>query len=297
MGIDWDTPLEEDLRNSWVRLLESLVRIGKVDFARATRPEGAVGKSILVCFFDGSNSAFGAVVYARWEMSDGSVEVNLVTAKAKVAPMFATSTPRIELEGATLLARLVMRIVLAQIEDPPGQVFFLWDSETILASREKEGGFFGEYFGNRVGEILDHQERLEEILMVGTGGGEWYHVASKDNAADPATRIATDPMDLVLEVNWYAWLKGPGYLKLPVDEWPKNRNFAERKSKLKIPVNEVKKKYRSQIEEYDEASCILGKVAAGVDWPGGPGCLDNSVLEKYDYGRITNCWEKLLRST
>ena len=202
LDLEWDMPLEGKLRDKWVGLLKSLVRIGSVKFARATRPEGAVGKGCLICFFDGSNSAFAAVVYARWEMSDGSVEVNLVTAKAKVAPMFATSTPRMELEGATLLARLVMRIILAQIEDPPGQVLFLGDSETILASREKESGFFNEYFGNRIGEILDHQERLEDIVKVGISTGEWYHVGGKDNAADLASRVASDPEDLVVESKW-----------------------------------------------------------------------------------------------
>ena len=135
--LEWDTPLEGELRVTWIRLLKSLVKIGTIKFARGTRPEGAVGRCMLICFFDASNCAFAVVVYARWEMSDGSVEVYLVTAKARVAPMFGTSTPRMELEGATLLARIVMRIVLAQIEDPPGQVFFLGDSETILASREK----------------------------------------------------------------------------------------------------------------------------------------------------------------
>ena len=295
VDLEWDTPLEGELRDTWVRLLKSLVRIGTVKFARGTRPKGAVGRCILICFFDGSNCAFAAVVYARWEMSDGSVEVYLVTAKARVAPMFGTSTPRMELEGATLLARIVMRIVLAQIEDPPGQVFFLGDSETILASREKEGGFFGEFFGNRVGEILDHQERLEQILVVGAGGGEWYHVASEDNAADPATRVVKDPEDLDLGSEW---LTGPNYLRLPVAEWPINRNFAERK-KLKIPAGEVKRKYRSQVEDFDDLGCVGAKSAQVkvTEVPGGPGCVDNDVLKGFDYGRKTNSWEKLVQST
>ena len=37
-----------------------------------------------------------------------------------------------------------------------------------------------------------HQERLEEIVLVGTGAGEWFHVSSKDNAADSATRAGSD---------------------------------------------------------------------------------------------------------
>ena len=94
LEVEWDKPLDGGLRESWVRLFDMLVRAGGVKFKRATRPENAVGKCILVCFFDGADAAFGIAIYVRWELEDGTVWVYLLAAKCKIAPMFATSTPR-----------------------------------------------------------------------------------------------------------------------------------------------------------------------------------------------------------
>ena len=284
LGISWDQPLSGEVRDTWVKILKMLVLTGGVDFRRCTRPVGAVGGCILICYFDGSDQAFAVAVYARWVLENGEVYINLVASKCKVAPMFWTSTHRMELEGATLLVRLVVRVVMALLDDPPVQAYFLGDSESVLQSREKQGGYFGEFFGNRLGEQFDNQERLEEILSVGNNG-EWYWVASHDNAADRATRLSSTSADLSLDSGW---LEGPAYLKLPVDQWPMNRNFAERKSKSKVPIEEVKKKFKNQIE------FILHHTKQNSD---GPGSVENEILAKFDYGKCTNNWEKLVRST
>ena len=111
LGIEWYTPLEGNLRNDWIQMLEMLVLAGEVRFRRTTKPENAVGSCTMICFFDGSDLAFGFVMYARWVMTDGSVWVNLVAAKARIAPLYGTSTPRVELEGATLLSRVTVRVI------------------------------------------------------------------------------------------------------------------------------------------------------------------------------------------
>ena len=96
LELDWDTPLEGPPRGVWVGLLEMLVRTGGIVFNRATKPDNTVGRCDLVCFFDGSDLAFGMVIYVRWELDNGSVWVSLIAAKSKVAPLFGTSTPRVE---------------------------------------------------------------------------------------------------------------------------------------------------------------------------------------------------------
>ena len=79
--------------------------------------------------------------------------------------------------------------------------------------------------------------------------GEWYHVPSQDNPADRPTKLNSVPEDLGLDSDW---LCGPAYLKLPVEQWPINRRFAERKSKFKVPVEEVKRKYRNKVDTSGE---------------------------------------------
>ena len=177
LGLDWDQPLEGALRIRWVKLLDMLVRTGGVVFRRATKPEDTVGRCVLVCFFDGSDLAFGMVIYIRWELDDGSFWVSIICAKCKVAALFGTSTPRVELEGSTLMTRVVVRVVRALVDDPPAKVYFLGDSETVLACRERDKGYFGEFFGNRVGEMFDNEIRVQHLVEDITT--EWYHVSRR----------------------------------------------------------------------------------------------------------------------
>ena len=100
----------------------------------------------MVVYFDGSDDAFSAVVYMRWQVRGGGYVAKLLTAKSKVSSMWGTSTPRVEMDAAVLAMRLAYRVVRAlNMEDNSEVVWFLGDSETVLASREKESAFFGEF--------------------------------------------------------------------------------------------------------------------------------------------------------
>ena len=81
---------------------------------------------------DGSDVASSCVVYVVWNLVSGGRSVQLVASKAKVAPIWGTSTPRMELNGAVLMMRVVLRVVLA-MEEKPEQVWLAGDSETVLA--------------------------------------------------------------------------------------------------------------------------------------------------------------------
>ena len=136
------------------------------------------------------------------------------------------------MNSAVCVMRLPYRAIKSlNPEDLPERVWVVGDSETVLASREKDSGFFGEYFGNRIGETFDFQEQVQKLVPVGNNG-EWWHVRSEHNAADRATRLDSVPSDLKLGSEWQT---GPDYLCLDREEWPLERNFAERKTKVQIP--------------------------------------------------------------
>ena len=59
-----------------------------------------------MCYFDGSDDVFAAVIYIRWKLSDGTVSVSLLCDKPKVTPSKRISTPRSELNGAVIASRL-----------------------------------------------------------------------------------------------------------------------------------------------------------------------------------------------
>ena len=101
--------------------------------------------SAYVCYFDGSNSCYAIAICVRWELEDGSVVFNLLASKAKVAPMFTTSTPRMEMDGATLLTRVVYRVVLALLDDPPGRVYFVGIQRLYWQAGKKRVDILGSF--------------------------------------------------------------------------------------------------------------------------------------------------------
>ena len=121
---------------------------------------------------------------------------------------------------------------------------------------------------------------------------EWYHVSSADNAADITTRLGSTPEDVSLDS---AWINGPDYLKEPVESWPMNRNFAERKSGVKLPLSEIRKPYREMLDGED--SCRSVNILESEINIAGPAGGNNYVLHYLKHGFITNDWEKLIRKT
>ena len=75
------------MRETWVGYLEELVKTGGVEFHRCVRPEGKVKQFWIIVFFDGSDVAYAAVLYCRWEMHEGQVIVKLLCYKTRVAPL------------------------------------------------------------------------------------------------------------------------------------------------------------------------------------------------------------------
>ena len=326
-------PALQKLERDLIRLV---VEAGNLEFRRCTRPGNAVGKSVMICFFDGSDEAFSAVIYLRWKLREGGYKASLLVAKAKVSDMWGKSTVRVEMNGAVCVMRLTFRAIKSlNPEDVPERVWVVGDSETVLASREKDSGFFGEYFGNRIGETFDFQEEIQKLVPVGYNG-EWWHVKSEDNAADRASRLDSVPADLQLGSLWQT---GPDYLCLDREEWPLERNFSDRKTKVEIPQEEIVKKYRGWAdscgyinlqdlvdhiggEEQELKGVVMGiqeeeqfneqiskartqqsnwesgcKVVGPGCECGGPGSRENDVLNHFKFGYITNDWDKLLRMT
>jgi len=274
-SLDWDAFIaagrQQDL---WIKLIKILVEAPAVTFMRCFKPAATVNGSHLVCYFDGSDDAFAAVIYIRWMLEDGSIFTNIVCSKARVTPSKRLTTPRSELNGALLVSRLALSTVnsLKIAAVPIDRLWFIGDSECILACLEKTNCAFGEYFGNRVGEILDNQALIEKYCQVGNNG-EWWHTASRHNAADQATRCDSLPLELSQNS---AWQLGPAYLKEPVSEWPITREFAARKEDC-IPSNEILKQFRGLIQV---SSCVtLNSIQVLIN------------------PTSTNDWNKLIRIT
>ena len=309
--LGWDDDLDKELHRQWVNTLRKLVGV-KLEFDRSIMPIDAQGRAVLAAFWDGSDEAFAAVVYAVWlaPESENPVEVRLVASKARVSADWEKNTVRQEMNGAVLMTRLVVKVVRALDIKPQG-VWIAGDSETVLASREKHSGYFSEYYGNRVGETHDNQKKIEEICPVGEAG-EWWHIKGTDNPADRPTRLDTKPADIQYGSSWQ---RGEAFLHLPRRMWPLERNFAGAgRSQVTIPWKEVNKRYRNTLQkgvhtntvriselehmvlsyEGDGVQCTTTKVAESMM---GPEHSENPIVKQFKGGHITNDWKILLKKT
>ena len=110
--LEWNTLLPPGPdKDHWLGLIHLLVQSDSVSFNRCIKPSNTVGACELITFFDGSDDAFASVIYIRWELADGSIFVTLLCSKARVTPLKRISTPRSELNGAVVAARLTLSAV------------------------------------------------------------------------------------------------------------------------------------------------------------------------------------------
>ncbi|KMQ83402.1 hypothetical protein RF55_20138, partial [Lasius niger] len=105
-GLDWDEALPPTLQTRWLRLASSLPGLDGLSIPRWT---GISSHLELHGFSDASERAYAAAVYVRGTGLSGAWRSSLLVAKTKVAPAKPVSIPRLELCGALLAARLLLR--------------------------------------------------------------------------------------------------------------------------------------------------------------------------------------------
>ncbi|TKS65757.1 hypothetical protein D9C73_028022 [Collichthys lucidus] len=201
----WDAALSDKLRENAIKLLEEYVELGNIRFTRSLTPPDPNGKPCGITFSDGSEDAYGAVLYLRWDCNH-DVAVRLVEAKAKLTPLDQKGDAvKAEMCGAVFAARLKSyfeRHCRIQVE----KWYHLVDSQTVLGAIQRESYGYQTFFANRVGEIQNS-----------TNVQDWWWIPGALNVADLITRGAS-PKDLTKDSEWQT---GPKFLSLPENEWPK----------------------------------------------------------------------------
>ena len=156
--LDWDTPLPEKWQIVWRKLVVELIEADAVVFNRGTKPQNAIGRPELIEYWDGSEEACAALIFVRWLVSeedeDRKWEVNLLMAKARVAPVGGTTAPRAELNGLVVLSRL-MDVTVEAMRSKPARITLIGDSECAITATESHTASLSTYFMNRVIEVED----------------------------------------------------------------------------------------------------------------------------------------------
>ena len=160
-------------------------------------------------------------MYLRVIYESGSVSSRLVAAKTRVAPLAATSIPRLELMAAILGLRFtesVSRVSSGAL----GQAVFWSDSMNVLWWIKGRSRRFKPFVANRVGEIQSL-----------TNPKQWRFVPTNENPADFTTRVMR-VSDMAKEKK--GW-RGPDFLQKEESDWPVNQIDTDKVSE----ATEIKK--------------------------------------------------------
>lgn len=203
-GVGWDESIPADLSAAWKEFLHELCNIERLEIPRhyaAVTPSQSYVE--LIVFVDASEKAFAATAYFRFTCA-AKVYIAHVMAKAKVAPIKKMTIPQLELQAAVLGVRLassIKKLHSFTIHESK----FMSDSKVTLQWICSRKYNFKTFVAARVGEILES-----------TTCREWYHVGSKDNVADDATKWS----DPTMGDSATRWFSGPDFLQRPFEEWP-----------------------------------------------------------------------------
>ncbi|XP_029170129.1 uncharacterized protein LOC114939860 [Nylanderia fulva] len=200
----WDDDIPGEHFDHWATYHHQLPHLETLSIPRWTTHGSHTLHSALHGFSNASTMAFAAVVYLRVVNVDGSINISLLIAKSKVAPLKTISVPRLELSAALLLARLV-NYVRSALQLPSIECHCWTDSTITLAWLSQSPSRWKIFVANRVSII---QSLLPEV--------SWRHVPTQDNPADCASR-GLAPHALA---NYNLWWSGPSWLCQSPESWP-----------------------------------------------------------------------------
>ena len=202
-NLQWKDVLPDDLQREWNDFRSKLYLVDNVRIRRHCLIANHVSVE-LHGFCDASIEAYGAVIYAHSFDQTGHKQTSIICAKSRVAPKNQKTLARLELCGATLLAKLITRtraIFSATIQDVT-----LWSDSTIVLNWIAiTPSQLSTFVGNRVAVIQDLTHQLT-----------WKHIRGIDNPADVISRgLAPDEIE-----DCTLWWNAPSFFEKPKTDWP-----------------------------------------------------------------------------
>jgi Pao retrotransposon peptidase/Family of unknown function (DUF5641)/Integrase zinc binding domain len=203
-SLDWDDELSKEDATEWTDYRTQLNELRQIEVPRRILPATQLKSIKLLGFCDASMSAYGACIYVYCVDSSDNRSATLLCSKSRVAPLKATTIPRLELCGALLLAQLMTK-VRAAMEMRVDKVI-LWSDSTIVLSWIRAPS-------TRMKIFVAH--RIAEIQEL-TPHDEWRHIQTHENPADVISRGLL-PSELQESRLWWS---GPSFVAQDESEWP-----------------------------------------------------------------------------
>lgn len=202
---DWDAPLSSSNRQKWVDWFGEVSEAASLKIPRwyANAENCEPFERELHVFADSSEYAFACVAFWRLLYENGTVRVELISSKARVAPIKPISIPRLELQAALIASRLAVTIRDSH-RNKPVRTYLWTDSMIVLGWLRSEARTFKVFVAHRIGEILEN-----------TFVDDWRWVPTALNVADEATRARSIQLNIE-----HRWFRGPSFLQKSIHEWP-----------------------------------------------------------------------------
>jgi len=203
-SISWDDLLDEETCNLWDKWCLAAQDDKGAYMTRNLLLPGFT-KARLVGFSDASELAYSAVVFMISENDEGMKNVSFISSKSRIAPLGGQTIPRMELLGALILSRLVVKIQEA-LQDfvEVSEIICLTDSTVALWWIKNTSSIYKQFV----------QERVKEIQR-NVGAGCWQHIEGKQNPADLLSRGC-----YCNEFDASTFLTGPNWLSQVEEFWP-----------------------------------------------------------------------------
>ncbi|XP_031622711.1 uncharacterized protein LOC116340379 [Contarinia nasturtii] len=211
-AFNWDTPVPKHISNDWQQVYEELCLPIPIQVPRWIGLSSDMISTEIHGFCDAANRAYAASIYLVVKHRDDSTVSNLIASKTKLAPIKTISIPRLELCGAALLSKLMVRSIKSLSLSDYKQ--YAWcDSKIALAWIAGCPSRWTTFVANRVSQI---QKTLPKEI--------WHHVPSEQNPAD----IASRGMSINQLSTNNLWWNGPNFL-LDHTLWPKTNEYVAEK--------------------------------------------------------------------
>ncbi|XP_055632731.1 uncharacterized protein LOC129773180 [Toxorhynchites rutilus septentrionalis] len=182
--LGWDQELPPPMIEHWASYLSQLLLLNELRIPRYVLFRNPTTVQLHI-FSDASERAYGTCAYLRSTNSDGTINVALLTAKSKVAPLKKQSIPRLELCGALLASQLYEKITASlQLS---AETFFWVDSTVVLSWLNSTPSTWTTFVANR-----------------------------QQNPADCISRGTTAELLFLNEL----WWSGPFWLQQHSSSWP-----------------------------------------------------------------------------
>lgn len=205
--LEWDTPVSKDISKSWLKFTEQLPMLSTIKIPRRIVINN-FSTIELHCFNDASQKAYGSTIYLRSLDADGNINVSLVCAKSRVAPIKPTTIPRLELCAALLGAQLANTVMQALRHPISHQIY--WTDSNVVLGWIRSPAKAKTFVANRIAAINDL-----------TDPSAWRKIGTASNPADLVSR-GVDPD----QVHSPLWWHGPTFLMQPEESWPVEQSCA-----------------------------------------------------------------------